>query len=547
MFRLLRVLTDRFVSNERGTLAVVFALAVVPVMLAAGAAIDYSRAVNLRNRLQSVTDSTALATARYITSNPSASDSDVNRFAGTFFTSAFRPDLGSLDPINFEKGRTRLSLTARATYHTMIMKAASVGQTGSIMADVPITATAAVDRGTGFLEIALVLDNTGSMATNNRIGRLRDAATKLVTILEGARTVDRDVKISLVPFVTAVNVKGTGYKSSWIDLDAKAKYHGQNFVAGAGGTKVNHMDLFAKLRDASGNPVAWKGCVEARPEPYDIDDTSPSGSTPDTLFVPWFWPDEPDYDDKGNTPSGYTNNYLNDQFSKSSKTGVDTRQRSIAKYVTTNKATIDEVPSDTLGPNKSCPTPIVPLTGDFNLLRTQIAAMREWGNSGTNIAEGLAWGERVLSPAEPYTDGKPWEQANVQKVVILLTDGENLVFGQNQQTTGGATTHNKSDYSSVGYMAEKRVGTDSPNVAKDKILARMNKACQRLKEKMPNSDKEKATVYTITFELSSTSLQTAFRNCASRPDMYYESPNGDKLQQVFEAIAWELASLRIAK
>ena len=31
-----------------------------------------------------------------------------------------------------------------------------------------------------------------------------------------------------------------------------------------------------------------------RNAPYDVLDTTPTTATPDTLFVPFFWPDEPD-------------------------------------------------------------------------------------------------------------------------------------------------------------------------------------------------------------------------------------------------------------
>ena len=38
-------------------------------------------------------------------------------------------------------------------------------------------------------------------------------------------------------------------------------------------------------------PVTWAGCVEERPDPYMTTDTAASTTTPDTLFVPYFYPD----------------------------------------------------------------------------------------------------------------------------------------------------------------------------------------------------------------------------------------------------------------
>ena len=48
-----------------------------------------------------------------------------------------------------------------------------------------------------------------------------------------------------------------------------------------------------------------------RAEPYDLLDTEPTDPTLDTLFVPRFWPDEPD--SNNDDGDNYENNYLNDK------------------------------------------------------------------------------------------------------------------------------------------------------------------------------------------------------------------------------------------
>src|SRR3712207_5572792 len=52
---------DRFSRDERGTIAIVFALALVPVLGFAGAAIDYAHATQVRGKLQAAVDAAALA------------------------------------------------------------------------------------------------------------------------------------------------------------------------------------------------------------------------------------------------------------------------------------------------------------------------------------------------------------------------------------------------------------------------------------------------------------------------------------------------------
>lgn len=49
-----------FRANQRGNVALTFALAFFPLMVAAGAAVDYTRAANVRTALQGAVDATAL-------------------------------------------------------------------------------------------------------------------------------------------------------------------------------------------------------------------------------------------------------------------------------------------------------------------------------------------------------------------------------------------------------------------------------------------------------------------------------------------------------
>ena len=95
-------------------------------------------------------------------------------------------------------------------------------------------------------------------------------------------------------------------------------------------------------------------------------------------------------------------------------------------------------------------------------------------NSGTNIAQGLVWAWRVLSPDAPFVgQGVSYEDDETQKVLVLLSDGRNQVV-ENDDITG-------SDYTSYGYLADGRMGSDRQ--LPDRRAERRREGVARLRER----------------------------------------------------------------
>lgn len=530
---------QRFRQSRSGNVALIFALLAVPVIGAMGVAVDYARLSAARSRLADAADAAVLA----VGGQPPMTDAAAKALVAQWMTAQMTDTQVSswkVDSVAQANGIVTVQASA-----IMPMTLTSVFGIQTLPVSVVSQATRQVKK----VELALALDNTGSMDTDNNIGALRDAATNLVNILYASSDASANIKTALVPFVTAVNIKTSGsYSDSWIDTQGQAKYNGANFdKATAPDGKVDHLSLFKKIN------VDWKGCVESRAEPYDTSDAAPDASKPDTLFVPYLWPDEPDSPDVASTrtvtsTSQYDNSYLPDQLDSTVTNPV--RQRSAAKYNSSNSNTILEKAADgARGPNKSCAQPILDLTNDSAAVKTQIAAMLGWHNSGTNISEGLTWGWRVLSPTPPFTKGVAYNDPNTTKIVVLMTDGMNEVY----RPDSNKNNQNRSDYSAIGYLngypnagfsQQSRFGAGTPSIdtGKSNLNSKLTTICTAMKAKAVNIQ-----IYTITFEVGDTSTQSLFRNCATSPTMYYNSPTQAALKQAFSDIAGSITQLRISQ
>ena len=159
--------------------------------------------------------------------------------------------------------------------------------------------------------------------------------------------------------------------------------------------------------------------------------------------------------------------------------------------------------------------------------------MREWNGSGTNVAEGLSWGMRVLSPGEPYTQGKAFKSPSVQKIVVLLTDGENVVYGAKNQAT-------KSDYGSNGFLAAGRFGSTDQGPAARNVDGWVLSVCNDLKNSA-------VTIYTVLLQADTAPNRALYSACASSPSNYYPTNDVSKLNEVFSKIGANIATLHLTQ
>ncbi|MCZ7660630.1 MAG: VWA domain-containing protein [Xanthobacteraceae bacterium] len=265
---MLYTLFARFVSfcrDRRAHVAPLFAISMVPIIGAVGSSVDYSRANAIKSALQSALDSTSLMLSREA---QSLAQDAIKTTGETYFRAQFNQLVQpAAEVVSFDakftspvQGSFDLVMTA-----TVSMDLTFMGVVQKIMAStdpskLQISASSEVKWGMKRLELALVLDNTGSMQQSSKMYHLKNAAKDLLTTLKTAAKKAGDVKVAIIPFDTTVKI-GTAYKDEfWIDYTENSL------------TKTN-----------------WEGCVEDRDRSpnsinYDVRDVAPVQGDPATYY-----------------------------------------------------------------------------------------------------------------------------------------------------------------------------------------------------------------------------------------------------------------------
>ncbi len=495
-------------ADRHGGYAIAFGLTGLTLVLAAGGTTDMMRYLDTRAKLQDAVDATALFVATRHKNGEDVAEGS-KALAKTYLAKVFDPRFGSLGDVDASATTNSLTVTAEAGLDTYFLKVMNLDKLAS-------TAKSTVTWSTSSMEIALVLDTTGSMADSNKLPSLKSAAKTMVDTLSAKASASMSIKFSLVPFANFVNVGAGNSAAAWIDQGGaqRSSYYDSYFSEHA-----DRMAIYAKLGKT------WPGCVETRPEPYDMDDSAPSTGTPDTLFVPALHPDEPD------SGSYIANDYMNDQTTGDqikkmknkkkydSPTGVDLSNSNLYSNY--------KVPK---GPQFLCDTkPIQRLTSNYTSVKSQIDALAAAGS--TNVPEGIAWGWRALSPKAPFSDGKAYNDGDNDKVMVVLTDGTNSI-NTFPTDLGGA-------YSSWGYPMSGRLGFNPGTNQRNGLDAKTRTVCTKAKA-------AGIKIYAIGLMIDDADGQQLLADCSSGPAYYYNTPSADKLQAVFDDIAKKISKIRIA-
>ncbi|WP_374469179.1 pilus assembly protein TadG-related protein [Phenylobacterium sp.] len=517
--------------DDRGVAAVVFALALAVLAPMALGVFDVYMASEQRGKLQDALDAAALFAAR---SNAQTGD-EIDAIGDKALAANLKLLRGaSLQDSTFALSGTKVVASASVELQAFAP---------TFWEHEPVRVSTEVQRAVDRLEIALVLDNTGSMVLNNspKLATLKTEAKKLVDKLSQAAALSAEpepIKIALVPFSNTVRVQdttslgtydaathtGTGIPT-WIDPRGQQHWQGSinNDIF-----SVQHTDRLTLMKNIG---QSWAGCVESRRPPFDISEQAPASATPASMFVPYFWPDEPDV-----SGTAKVNDYLTDGG------GSDwiTKERRVAKYaagapwkrVGTFRTDLGMTYSH--GPNAGCTLqPMIRLTTDMQDIKDGIDAMTAIGE--TNIPLGMVWGWHALTPNAPLADGAAYGTPHLRKIVILMTDGENTMFDSN--------TSNDSYYGGLGFVWQGVLngitGSSSTGQRTTAMNNRLTALCTAMKAR-------RIEIYTVRVEVTSGS-SSLLRDCATSTDKFFDVTNVAQLGAAFDAIAAAITNLRITR
>ena len=491
-----------FFKSTSGNVAITTALVAFPLMTGVAATVDYTNLVSMRAKVQNATDAAGLAAARQLETAQLSSEQELETYAKNFFAanvgSDISPDDYSLnlevipgDPDPSKEQPDRIQIAVNYQYDTIfggVLEMETIE--GSIASEITLANRT--------VEIALVLDNSGSMG-GSRLSTLKREAKALVDIVHNSSalsTLEDPVKIAVVPFSGMVNIGTQNKNASWMDKKGWSDVHHENFdwdtyrgtnasqrarkrrFAGQNfGVTTNRngraqwltrYDVFDMLGEE------WAGCVEMRPWPHNVLDTSANSNRgyrrvknsmdadgdgqrdgQNALFVPNFAPDEPDYRYASSNRWGrvynrndrwyFYNDYLYDfqdynpsngqavqmytDEGTSEANGVRGQDHQIErtnwmfKYQVNNRYRGNF--HGFFGPNYGCTSrAITPLTTDRDVVKNELDQMIAYGS--TNIQQGLTWGWRTLSERAPFTEGRSIQKDKNLKFLVALTDGNNF-------------------------------------------------------------------------------------------------------------------------
>lgn len=533
----------------------IFAFALLPILAFIGAAIDYSRANKAHAAMQAALDSAALMVSKDLSSGL-ITTTDIPQKSQDYFNALYTDKTAQVTAVNatYTSGNgsagSTVQLLASGQIMTDFMKVAGFPTMG-------FGSSSTATWGNVRLRVALVLDVTGSMASDSKMTNLQSATNSMIDALSKLGKNPGDVYISVVPFAKDVNVGLVNPTPTWTTgwdawkaepaaivppaskiaywanygPGAACPFTGQQF--GCASTPTSGSAATSTIPSSgaysgyicpgldSGTSNYYNGCYDSRDLGTTTNVTLCAGSSCRCSNVAI-----------GGTGSGACSCSGNN----SSKTCTQTLRNYSHTWIPNDQSTWNGCVTDRDKNNdisnippklgdastqffveqwSACPSvPIEAMTDQWSTLKSGVInKLAPAGN--TNQAIGLAWGWLTLGQQIPdlKAPDKQIDKYMYQDYVVLVSDGLNT---QNRWTTDAT-----------------------------EIDSREAAMCQAMKQ-APNNVK----IFTIQINTGTGKNKdpesTVLKNCASTGNSQMITSSGDTAS-AFQNITTKISQLRIAK
>jgi len=435
-------------KDNNGNFAIIGAITIGLLVAGLAIAVDISNGWSAKQRLQDTTDAIALLAAR----GEIETQADLNRAAQEYFALTYPGQDGA--DINLESiTRNGDSVTIQASNTQTTYFSGIFGRNG-----LDVRATSSALYSNRNVDIAMVLDTTFSM-NGSKLSSLKSAANNLIDTFEGFES--DSLRVSVVPFAQYVNVGESRRGARWLDVpeDQLVTARRRDVVS-----RSNCRDVTRNVtRDGVVTTRRGRQCDKVFGEPRNVTFTATWEGCVGSRLAPY----NERADFSGRTIPGLLNNQA------------------------------------------SCGTEIRPLTSNLNAVKETISSLEADGN--TYIPAGLAWGWRALDNEQPLTEASTVPADNTDKVMVLMTDGENF-------NSKNGILHN----------GDSRVDAD--------------RTTRRICESIKN---EEIQVFTIAYEVTDRPTQNMLRDCASGSSNFFNARNASELNKAFQAIGASLNETRL--
>lgn len=394
----------------------IFGLALVPIVALGGGAVDFARRAEVRMELQNAADAAAIAAARVMQTGELErfeDEEELRHRAEEAARNLFRATLANAGadaaiPPDIQFNGERIVIAADVGVPTAFLTVLGIDELQArVNSEVALPESILV-------EIAMVLDYSGSMEDGDKYIRMTNAAVSFVDKIADDRS--GRTKVGIVPF--------------------------SEFVYAT----VRGSDIRGTSPADANDPMS--ACLLNRDYPYATTDEAPFSALPASR-----WP-------------------------QSSEAACD-------PYVDGNLLVRD-------------------LTDDFSELTEAMREMRPTGL--TNISLASEMGFQMLSPERPFDTARSYEDENLEKVLILLTDGMQTVPAMGPS---GATS----------------------TLAADDTTA----------EVCNNMETAGIRVFAIAYDITDQRVRDLLSGCATAPGNYFEAEDANDISAVFEEIYSQIA------